>query len=66
MDEKYWNEKYYKNLEESQMDFLNEKTAVYPFCSVDTVVPLEINNSVNHFKVTKEIQEKIKNAYLGR
>ncbi len=43
----------------------NEKSAICPFCSVDAVVPLEVNNKVDHFKVTREIQEQIKNTYLG-
>lgn len=43
----------------------NEKTAIYPFCYVDAVVPKKVENKVDHFEVTKELQEKIKKIYLG-
>ena len=43
----------------------NDKTAVCPFCSVDAVVPKKVENKIEQFEVTKELQEKIKNTYLG-
>lgn len=42
-----------------------KKTAICPFCYVDAVVPNKVENKVDHFEVTKELQEKIKKIYLG-
>ncbi len=41
-----------------------ELTAICPFCSVDAVVPKTVENKVDKFTVTKEIQEAIKKYYF--
>lgn len=40
-----------------------EITAVCPFCGIDSVVPKHVENRVDKFTVTKELQEEIKKYY---
>ena len=42
----------------------NDKTAICPYCNIDSVVPTEVNNNVDKYVLTKEMQEEIKNIYF--
>lgn len=43
----------------------DNQTAICPFCHIDSVVPTKVDNGVDKYKITKEIQEKIKKFYFG-
>lgn len=43
----------------------DEKTAVCPYYSIDSIVPTEVNHGMDKYKITKEIRKKIKNIYFG-
>lgn len=43
----------------------DEKTAVCPHYSIDSIVPTEVNRGMAKYKITKEIRKKIKNIYFG-
>jgi len=43
----------------------NEKTAICPYCNIDSIVPSEVDSGVNKYKISKEIRKKIKNIYFG-
>ncbi len=47
------------------IDDRDEKTAVCPYCSIDSIVPTEVDNGIDKYKISKEIQEKIKKIYFG-
>lgn len=41
-----------------------EITAICPYCKIDAVVPKTVENKVDKFTVTKELQEEIKRYYF--
>ena len=43
----------------------NGKTAICPYCSIDSVVPTKVENGIDKYIVTDEIQKKIKKIYYG-
>jgi len=49
----------------SWIDDRNDKTAICPYCNIDSVVPTMVNNGIDKYKITKELQEKIKKIYFG-
>ena len=52
------------NLIKDWINDKNDKTAICPYCNIDSVVPTEVNNNVDKYVLTKEMQEEIKNIYF--
>lgn len=53
----------YINIKNWVIDKFND-TAICPFCGIDAVVPSEVHNNVDNYKLTKELQQKIKELYF--
>ncbi len=42
-----------------------QKTALCPYCYIDSVVPSKIKEGQNEYNITPKLQEKIKQIYFG-
>lgn len=43
----------------------NGNVALCPICGIDAVVPTEVHNKVDNYKITNEIREELKKYFGG-
>lgn len=62
----YCGKKFEYNFIEEWINDKNAKTAICPYCNIDSVVPTKVNNNVDKYVLNKKMQEEIKRIYFGK
>jgi len=61
----YCGQNFNYNLINEWIDDKDIKTAICPYCHIDSVVPTEVNNGSFNYQMTEYIRNVIKNIYFG-